>query len=325
MRNCPYQLILFLYWAIVLPQLCSFETYSRSRMTGDLSKIYVKIGATRANINFLSRCRKCKLIPKGFTSQKRIATKKSGQLEERFARIRMRETLNALHAKLFMLELDIKLIPETNRLKYTPEVLKQAQNREYFTRMRNLNRKFSKLMAQRNNNKEMQFKMDAVLNRSSKELTAVETRILARGFKFRPSLQRLPIKDIVIGIETLIKTAKMPPETATELRNITITEIDKMQRTEKRKPSKPNLSRQEWQAVKTLAADTDRRIVKGDKGDKSIVMDYGLEATECEEGTTSILNETIYLAKLLDRIQPHIKIEEADQHMKGNSTQHYGK
>ena len=70
-------------------------------------------------------------------------------------------------------------------------------------------------MAQRNNNKEMQFKTDAVLNRSLKELTAVETRILARGFKFRPSLQRLPIKDIVIGIETLIKTAKMPPETAT--------------------------------------------------------------------------------------------------------------
>ena len=157
-------------------------------MTGDLSKIYVKIGATRANINLLTRCRKCKLIPKGFTSQKRIATKKSAQLEERFARIRMRETLNALHAKLFMLELDIKLIPETNRLKYTPEVLKQAQNREYFTRMRNLNRKFSKLMAQRNNNKEMQFKTDAVLNRSSKELTVVETRILARGFKFRPSL-----------------------------------------------------------------------------------------------------------------------------------------
>ena len=62
--------------------------------------------------------------------------------------------------------------------------------------------------------------------------------------------------------------------------------------------------------MKTLAADTDRRIVKGDKGDKSIVMDYGLEATECEEGTTSILNETTYLAKLQDRIQPHIKIEE---------------
>ena len=107
--------------------------------------------------------------------------------------------------------------------------------------MRNLNRKFSKLMAQRNNNKEMQFKMDAVLNRSSKELelTAVETRILARGFKFRPLLQRLPIKDIVIGIETLIKTAKMPPETATELRNITITEIDKCK--ERRKENHQNL------------------------------------------------------------------------------------
>ena len=106
MRYCQYQLILFLYLAIVSPQNISFETYSQSRMTGDISKIYAKIGATRANINFLTRCRKYKVIPKGFMAQKRISTKKSCQMEDRFARIRMRETLNALHAKLFMLELD---------------------------------------------------------------------------------------------------------------------------------------------------------------------------------------------------------------------------
>ena len=62
--------------------------------------------------------------------------------------------------------------------------------------------------------------------------------------------------------------------------------------------------------MRTLAAEKDRRIVKWDKGDKSIVMDYGLEALECEEDTTEILNEESYLAKLKDCIQPHIKIDE---------------
>ena len=27
MRNCPFQLILFLYWAIVLPRICYFDIY----------------------------------------------------------------------------------------------------------------------------------------------------------------------------------------------------------------------------------------------------------------------------------------------------------
>ena len=72
-------------------------------MTGDLSKIYANVGATRANISFLTRCIKHKVIPKGCMAQKQ----KSGQMEDRSARIRIKETLSALHAKLVMLELHI--------------------------------------------------------------------------------------------------------------------------------------------------------------------------------------------------------------------------
>ena len=59
--------------------------------------------------------------------------------------------------------------------------------------------------------------------------------------------------------------------------------------------------------------------MKGDTGDTLIVVDYGLQATECEEGTTTILNDTTYLAKLQNRIQPHIKIEENPAERKLNS------
>ena len=137
-------------------------------MTGDLNKIYVKIGATRANINFLTKCRKYNLIPKGFISNQRIFTKKSGDMELRFARIRMREMLNSLHAKLFLLELDTKVAPMKDKYSTSTNLLKKAQNREYFKRMKIFDKKFARMMSERKNRPAVQFKMDAVLNLSSK-------------------------------------------------------------------------------------------------------------------------------------------------------------
>ena len=121
------------------------------------------------------------IIPKGFKSLKRIFTKKSCQMENTFASIRMRVEMNALHAKLFMLELDTKLIPEKNKHKYTLEGLKQ-------TRMKNLNRKFTKLVKQRKKKVITRYKMDVVLNLSSIDLSADEMRVLAWGFIFGPTL-----------------------------------------------------------------------------------------------------------------------------------------
>jgi hypothetical protein len=52
------------------------------------------------------------------------------------------------------------------------------------------------------------------VNRSSKPLTLAETRVLARGFKFRPSLEHLPIEDYIVATETVIKSAKLPIDVA---------------------------------------------------------------------------------------------------------------
>ena len=279
-------------------------------MTGDLSKIYMKIGATKAHINFLTRCRKYKLIPKGFRSREHISTRKSCHMEDRFAKIRMREMLNALHAKLFLLDLDIKLVSEKGKKAYTPDILIKAQNRAYYTRMKVMNKKFAQLMSQKTQHNTVRYKTDAVLNLSSKQLSTVQTNVLARGFKFRPTLRTIPIQDIIIGIESLIKTAKLSTETATNLRNTTIKEIDRMERRENRNPTKQNLSKREWSAITSLAAERDRRIIPADKGDKSIVMDYRWEILDNEEDTTVILNEESYLAKLKDRITQHIHIDD---------------
>ena len=82
----------------------------------------------------------------------------------------------------------------------------------------------------------MKFKLDAVLNLSSKKLSQEEAQILARGFKFRPTLEELPIKDIIVATETLIKTAGISDDTATKIRNMTIKEIGHMQDEEKDRP-----------------------------------------------------------------------------------------
>ena len=143
-------------------------------MPGDLSKIYKRIGATRATINFLTRCRKFNLSPKGFLSKSRISTTKSNQMELRFSRIRMREMLNTLHAKLFLLDLDIKAYPNKETYKLSFLHLKKIQDREYFTRMKTFNKKFSNMMATRQDRTQVRYKLDAVINLSSVDLTEEE-------------------------------------------------------------------------------------------------------------------------------------------------------
>jgi hypothetical protein len=45
------------------------------------------------------------------------------------------------------------------------------------------------------------------------------------------------------------------------------------------------------ESSKIYCSSTTRRIVPADKGDKTIVTDYGLEALECKEDDTIILQE----------------------------------
>ena len=80
---------------------------------------------------------------------------------------------------------------------------------------------------------------------------------------------------MIVATETLIKTTKIEPSIATRLRNTIITEIDKMKDLEKRRPTKPNMSKLEWTAVYKMANDQASIIIPADKGDKSIEMDCG--------------------------------------------------
>ena len=69
------------------------------------------------------------------------------------------------------------------------------------------------------------------------------------------------------------------------------------------------MSKLEWTAVYEMANDHERIIIPADKGDKSIVMDYGKTAIENEEEDTAILDNTTYLSKLQDKITFQEKID----------------
>ena len=90
-------------------------------MPGDLSRLNKWLGAAKAHINLIrSRCSKSHLVPEGLCSKPIIKTKKSDGLEERFAKIRLRELLNSLHAKAFMLQMSIDSHPDKGTYKHFP-------------------------------------------------------------------------------------------------------------------------------------------------------------------------------------------------------------
>jgi hypothetical protein len=71
-------------------------------------------------------------------------------------------------------------------------------------------------------------------------------KVLARGFKFRPSLDYIPVEDYIIATESAIKSTKMPAESAIIADVNTVAfELERMIKLEKREgqANKSNLFR----------------------------------------------------------------------------------
>ena len=214
-------------------------------MTGSIKRNVRKIGDVKAHINFLTQCSKINIVPNGFRSKSIISTKKADQLEDRFAKIRMNEQLNFLHAKLFKLELNKEFFKDANPALNEEfwNDMDTLQKHSYGKRIKNQAPKLQKFRVKALNKRpEKQYKRDAVLNLSSRQLSEEETEVLALGFNFRPSLPDLPIKDYIVATESYIKKANLDEAAGAEIRNAIIREIERMKHENKRKPQRTNLS-----------------------------------------------------------------------------------
>ena len=123
------------------------------------------------------------------------------------------------------------------------------------------------------------YKTDSVLNLSSRQLTPLETNVLARGFNFRPSLPDLPIVDYIVATEAYIRDAGLDELNTALLRNTVHTHIEKMKVKQKYKPAKSNLSSEEWKALKSLQNDNTIMIIPADKGNKTVILDRDIDVS----------------------------------------------
>ena len=265
-------------------------------MNDGIWKYFKSIGKTKAQIYFLNKCKQFQLIPNGFKSKPLFNSLKSNQLELRFAKIRLNERLYQLHAKLFMADLHV-----TTKLQLHPlpedimQDLNETTQASYSASQQILCHKFHKLLhrsRQQPHPPPMQFKTDAVLNLSSRNLSQDELRILSLGFNFRPSLPSFPTDSYILATESYIKSSNLPPEESALLRNAVINELNKIQSNIKYNPPRSNLSRSDWKTIHSLKSDHSIIIIPADKGNKTVILD-----------------RQTYLDKLQERVQQHRKID----------------
>ena len=97
-----------------------------------------------------------------------------------------------------------------------------------------------------------------------------------------------------------------------------------MEKAEKSKPTKSNLSKKEWVAINQMQNDPDLIIIPADKGDRTINLNYG-KANEEQESIEDILHSgpsvveiKSYLQKMKERIANHekLQIDPAPRHEK---------
>ena len=120
------------------------------------------------------------------------------------------------------------------------------------------------------------------INMSSRQLTHIETDLLAKGLNFSITSKTLPNKDIIATVEdaTAKDLEKEEPDMIRAKVSLTL---------QNSKPPKDTLSKDERKALKELQSDTSIVILPADKGTSTIT-----------------LNREDYLEKCMDHIIAHI-------------------
>ena len=103
-----------------------------------------------------------------------------------------------------------------------------------------------------------------VINISSKPLTQAQEKLLAHGPNYTQVPRSPPITEYIAAIEQVC--SKLKPGEAEELRGEVKAII-------KRSCNPPNITREEWKAVKELKEDKSRMVLTADKGVALVVMD----------------------------------------------------
>ena len=125
---------------------------------------------------------------------------------------------------------------------------------------------------------------------SFRQLTHIETDLLAKGLNFSITSKTLPNKDVIATVEDVVKD--LEKEEADTIRaKVSLT-------LQNSKPPKDNLSKDECNALKELEPDTSIVILPADKGRSTIILnreDYLEKCMDCiNNGPYRLLKKRFY-------------------------------
>ena len=106
-----------------------------------------------------------------------------------------------------------------------------------------------------------------VINLSSRKLTEHEESALQKGLNFAVAPKSIPRTELIASVETAIRRNRTVDEETAERTRAAIASIIRHAN-----PPRPNLQREELQALSTLRKDEDITILQADKGNATVIL-----------------------------------------------------
>ena len=288
-----------------LPQRLAHETDKRViQHFRKWEKTEKKIATFRNHLHFTLHCKHHDVTPPSLKLKCASKSREATQIIERAQKALINERINNIKRKLKTFgsqksEADEFLFTHSTE-NYTEihEWMTHAHNETFDNIRTRQQRKFGRLLAQQNKNKLLRnspiveveqeeaerIKSKWIVNLSNRTLTSEEETVLKKGMNFAVTPNKIPVDEFVIGIESACRVIGPHTKEAETLRSNCVRILKNAP------PPKPNLKKEEREALSSLARDKTITIVPADKGRATVVMnteDYKSKANTLLSDTTT--------------------------------------
>ena len=288
----------FYHWLLAKSNRDGLRAYRK------VENINARIARWTNNRNFLIRCKKTGITPKGIRLISAIQGKKAEIVlqatEKKLLRIRLTQAVNTLKFLNEKYDRLIAILKTKLAADLTTRVDKQLEDRKkcIFDKTREKQvKKYNKLVEERRKDQEKHAKEQEsvstvdkkrwVINKSDHVLNEGEQSVLEKGLNFAVMPKKLPVHEIIKTTEEACWNMKTDGE-RDSLRADVVKYISKV------KMPKSNISKEEFLGLKSLTGDKTITIVPADKGRATVIM----KKEEYEEKMKVLLSDTNTYKKL---------------------------
>ena len=263
----------------LLREKCGQISVQNLRKLENLSKQHASYSN---HLRFNLRCKSEGIIPRSLQIQSPIQSQNAMNIIAKARKQLLRERINLNVKKIKNIDRELEekqsvflsneAFDEEFRLAAKSHLSKSRENMHEKTKARHIGKIDVLIKKQKYNGLHRDAELDLtgtqlkrwVVNRSDRTLTDTETRVLARGLNFAISPEKVPVDDFILATESACQ--KLPAEERPALR----AEIAGVLRSAK--PPKPNISKEERQALAVLAKEKDILILPADKGRCTVLL-----------------------------------------------------